>query len=493
MAATSAPAPEPPATLVAQGVLRIDGASTSCKDVIGVTSDGGAAVMCTFEREDGCAIRRFGPDGEELSRSDLAPGICAAWTAREGGGGFLVTRATDYRSITITALDANGKRTASNALTSHEEVYPFDASLAADGGVFVSLQFRRDLMFGKRRLGTTKFSTSGIVKLPPALDRVAWSRLFDTRRTYIAALLPATHAGVDALISTRGPLVAGTPVNPPINPNDGSIYGGDSYGWKAERVALDQRGKPVARVDMTVEPRRSVDYAAPVGDAVATLTSNPKDSDLTNLTLVRADGQRERTTLGAVSQGFHDDSGRIWVIECDCRYDNVAGKLTGTWKAREIGGAQMSIVLAGAFGSSVTWVSLAVTGDRIAAIGTTDDPATGTPLTFVALAKLSRTASSVDLAKLGVVDHLALAPACRGPRAGLTTLVSGRAFDPALEACGVAPKARIEMTTYRDGGLRTFDITGASREVVACARRVFEPVVACPVIGSNVSFWVRLP
>lgn len=491
MAAQSAPIAEPPAPLA--GVIRLDGSSTTCSDVVAVAADGSASVMCTFDREDGCAIRRLGPDGEQVSRSDLAPGICADFAPREGGGGFLVTRAPNYQSITITSLDANGKRIAATSLTSKEEVWPLDASTAADGGLFVSLQFRRDLMFGTRRLGTTKYSTSGIVKLAPALGRLVWSRVFDTRRTSISALLPGTHGGVDALVNTRGPLVAGTPVNPPINPNDGSVFGGDNYGWKAERIAFDPRGKPVTRVDMTIEPRHTVRDAAQIGDAVVTLTANKTKWNQTNLTVVRA-GQREQSQLGTVSYGLQDISGRTWVIDCDCTYEN--SKVTGTWMAHELGGAQMTIALGGAFGSSTTWTSIAVTGDRIAAVGASEDPVTGTPLTFVALAKLPPGAPAVDLARLGIVDHLALAPACRHPRTQIGILVSGqagRAFDPALEACGVAPKTRIEMATFPDGGMRTFAIKDATPEVVACARRIFEPVVACPTLGTNVSFSVRLP
>ncbi|MDB4954201.1 MAG: hypothetical protein JWO36_1770 [Myxococcales bacterium] len=494
VASPAAPATVPPQ--VAQGVVRIDGSSTSCDAVVAVHADGGAAVLCTFEREGGCGIRQLGPDGEERSRSDLAPGTCSQWVTRPDGGGFLVTRATDNRSVTVMALDANGKHTAVSALTSKEDVWPYDARLAADGGLFVAVRFHKDLMFGNKRLGTTKHSVSGIVKFLPSLDRLAWSRLFETRRTEIAALLPATRDGVDALVSTRGPLVPGAPVNPPVDPATGAMFGGDTYGWQTERVSLDSRGKPVARVDMMIERNRSVMDAVQVDDAIAMLTPNLDHPNRTDLTLARADGQRERIALASVmGSRFEGINDRASVIDCDCSY--AQGKQTGTWTAREVGGSRMQIGLAGALGSqSPSWSSVAVLGDRVAAIGTTADPATGTPITFTALAQLPSGSPAIDLRRLSLVDHLALAPACRGARPQISAVVASdrrATFDTALEACGIAPLARIALTTYRDGGLRSFSIQGATTDMIACARRVFEPAFACPTVGNNISFAVRLP
>lgn len=476
------------------GAIRVDGASTDCPAVVAVEPDGGATLLCTFERENGCALRRLGPDGEELSRSDLAPGSCVKWVPRTGGGGFLFSRPADYRAFAITSLDAGGKRIASGTMSSQEEVIPLDASVAADGGVFIALEFRKDLTFAKRRLGTTKFSTSGIVKLAPTLDRLAWSRLFETRRTRIAGLLPATRAGVDALVNTRGPLVPGGPVNPPVNPADGSIYGGDTYGWKAERVALDARGAPVARVAAAVEAGRVVSDAAQVGDAIAALTLGVAPTYHMDLTIARAGAQPERTQLARGYTDFVKAGGRTWIIDCDCKYDK--GHVSGTWSAIEVGGAHRKIALGGALGLSTTWRSIAVTEDRIAAVGTTIDPVSGTPLTFAALAKIPPDALTLDAGQLRVSDHLSLAPACRKPRANLANLVTGaagKAFDAPLEACGVPAKALVQMTTYADGGIRTFQVAGASAEATACARRVYEPSTVCPVENSSVTFTVRVP
>lgn len=495
-----APAPAPQASAspaaaptIAPGTLRIDGASTDCPAIVGVEPDGSATLLCTFERENGCALRHLGPDGEQTSRSDLAPGACVKWAPRPGGGGFLVSRSDDYRSFSITSLDASGKRIASGGLSSQEEVIPLDATVAADGGVVISLEYRKDLLFAKRRLGTTKFSTSGIVKLAPALDRLAWSRLFETRRTRIAGLLPATRGGVDALVTTRGPLVPGAPVNPPVNPADGSIYGGDTYGWKAERVSLDARGAPVARIAAAVEAGRIVSDAAQVGDAIAALTIGVAPTYRMNLTVARSGAQPERSELAGGYTEFVESGGRTWLIDCDCKFDQ--GRQTGTWTATELGGAGMKVALGGAFGVSTRWRSIAVTADRIAAVGTTNDPVTGMPLTFAAIAKLPSGSPALDAGRLRVSDHLALAPACRKARASLPSVVSGpagKAFDAPLEACGVPPKATVQISTYVDGGIRSFTIGGASPEVTACARRVYEPVTACPLENTSVTFTVRL-
>lgn len=488
----TAPAIAPAAT-AANGVMRIDASSTRC-EVVGVEADGGATLLCTFERGSTCALRHVGPDGGTRSQSESAPGTCLRWAPRADGGGFLATMADDARSVTLTNLDANGHRLARGALTSKDSVYVSDMRIGDDRGLIVALSFRHDLAFRGKRLGTTKFSTSGFVNLRPTLDRIAWSRMLDTRRTYITALLPPTRDGVDAVINTRGPLVEGAPVNPPINPEDGSVFGGDTYGWRAERVAFDRGGTAVARADVSPEPTNTIIDATQVDTTLAVITSDPKRNNRMNLTLSR-DGERETVPLGVLpTWRLSDAAGTAWAIECDCTYDPKQGKLVGPWIAREIGGTRRTFPLRVAANAAHEWSSIAVRDDHVVAVGTGQDPTTGMPVTFTALAQMPSPTAALDLSTLTLVDKTELAPACRKQRENLMSLVAPdqiAALDPQLEACGVAPMARVAIYTYSDGGLRTFTIDKATPKVVACARRVFEPLVACPLLGNNVSFAVR--
>ncbi|MBA3817852.1 MAG: hypothetical protein H0X17_03100 [Deltaproteobacteria bacterium] len=451
-------------------------------------ADGGAAVLCTFAREEGCGIRQLGPDGEERGRSELAPGRCAQWAPHSGGGGFLITHAENYVALIVTALDASGKRGASTRLTSTTGVYASDARVAADGGLFAALEFSGDLAYRGKRLGKSIYGVPGIVRFPATLDRLTWSRMFDKRRTQIAALLPSTQAdGVDAVLDTRGPLVPGGPINPKENPEDGSIYGGDTYGWRAERVAFDRRGKPGQRQELHVGPKRSVMAAAIVDGALATIGSDPASWKRSILTLLRGEGQREQIVLAQLATGdFAVANGRTWLLHRD--WNEVGGgKGVTTWSAHEVGGARRQLALPEMWGTqAVSWSALAVHEDRVVALGTATDPATGTPISITALARVSATAPAVELQPLVQLDRLALAPACRGPRAKLGDQVARvHQVDGELAACGVPAKARADLTVYPEGGIARFAVKDLGVDAVACARRVVEPAFACPGDGSG--------
>ncbi|MDQ3369982.1 MAG: hypothetical protein M3680_31575, partial [Myxococcota bacterium] len=490
----SAPAAPPPPPAIARGVLRIEGQSTMCRDIITVHPDGGAAVLCSFGREDGCGIRQLGPDGEERGRSELAPGTCAQWVPHARGGGYLITHADGYRALVVTALDAAGKRGATTRLTSTSGVYASDAHVAADGGLFAALQFHGDLAYRGKRLGKSSYGVPAIVRFPAGLDRLAWSRLFDKRRTQIAALLPAAQGdGIDAVLDTRGPLVPGAPMHPKENPEDGSIYGGDTYGWRAERVAFDRRGKPGGRQELNVGPHRSVMAAAMVDGSLATLGSDPASWKRSILTLLRGagGGEREQKVIAQAATGrFAVANGRTWLIDRD--WTEVGGKGVTTWHAHEVGGARRKLALPELWGTQpVSWSTLAVHEDHVVALGTTADPTTGTPVSITALATLAATAPALVLQPLALVDRLALAPGCRGVRSKLDDQVARvQQADGELAACGVPAQARAELTTYPEGGIARFAIKDLGADAVACARRVVEPAFACPSSGS-VSFTLR--
>lgn len=491
-APTAAPV-APIAPKVATGVLRVDGPMTDCRSV-SANVDGGTTQLCTFVREQTCGLRTLGADGEVRSTSDRAPGSCGQWVARPDGGGFLSTLSDDSKTATILNLDANGRRIARGALTSKEGVWIDRLQIAKDGDVVAVLSYRTDLSFRGARLGTTKFSTSGVVKLRATLDRLAWSRLFVSRRTYIADVMPPSSDRVDVVMNTRGPLVAGTPINPPVNPEDGSIYGGDSYGWKAERVAFDRKGNETSR-DSVAEPGISVFDAAMIDDALAVITNEKKGSSRVNLTVTR-DGKHDTTPLGMVSGWRFTDTGEgTWVIQCDCVYDDKKHELVGSWFARELAGRKRSIELRSPAGTRQMWTSLVVRDDVVVATGPSIDAVTQLPTMFTALVRLPAGAA-LDLAALAVRDKLELAPGCRRdrPRASFVTITrdAATALEPELAACGIAPNTRIDMTMFADGGIRTFNIEKASPKVVACARELFEPFAACPTDGTNVSFSVRL-
>jgi|GEM_PF-3116343 len=485
-------APEPVAPIappVVTGVLRIDGPSTDCRSV-SANADGGATQLCTFVRESTCGLRTLGADGEVRSTSDRAPGTCGLWVARPDGGAFLSSISDDRRTATIISLDGNGRRIARGALTSKEGVWIKALQIAKDGDVVAALSYNTDLSFRGTRLGTTKFSTSAVVKLRPTLDRLAWSRVFMSRRTYIAEVMPPANENVDVVMTTRGPLVPGTPVNPPINPENGSVYGGDSYGWKAERVVFDRKGNEASR-ESVEEPGSIAVDAAMLDDAIAVIS----EGKTVNLTVTR-DGKHDTTPLGNVAGWRFTDTGEgVWVIQCDCVYDKAKREVVGTWIARELDGRKRSFELRGPNRGGQLWTSLVVRGDVVVATGLSVDAVTKLPTTFTAFARLPAGAA-LDVSALTVADKLELAPGCRRdrPRASFLTVTrdAATALEPELAACGIAPNTRIEMTTFVDGGIRTFAIEKASPKIVACARKLFEPFAACPTDASNVSFGVRL-
>ncbi|MDX2093021.1 MAG: hypothetical protein SFX73_34580 [Kofleriaceae bacterium] len=485
----NAPAPVPdaaPAPAV-HGVVRHDSLGTLCDQIVAVHADGGIGQRCYYEREDACAIRQLGPDGEERGRSDLSPGSCGRWLPRSEGGGYLVSMHRDYKSFTITSLDSNGKRLATTQMTSKDSVFPDEMHLAADGGPIVAVTFREDLRFRDRKLGKTKFSTSGFVHFPPALDRLGWVKLYDTRKTWIAALLPSMGQGVDAIVNTRGPLVPGGPMNPEVNPADGSIYGGDTYGWKAERVSLDARGKQIAATELA--KGATVNKATQLGDLFAMLTHKPNDYSRTILTTQRGDAERQQRELGNVS-GFQASGGRTWLIECACKY--VDKKYQGSWIAREIGGIGAQIVLGSYEGPR--WTSVAVNDDYIAVVGTKPDPTLDMPVVVTAMAKLQ--GSSFDLSRLSFLDRVGGPAECQGKRTKLNQIVNAKLIaelEPQLAACGVPEKKYANISGYADGGLRTFTIDGATPEATTCARKLFEPLFTCAVGGHGLSFGLRFP
>jgi hypothetical protein len=462
-----------------------------CDQIVAVHADGGIGQRCYYEREDACAIRQLGPDGEERGRSDLAPGSCGTWLPRDGGGGFLVSMHRDYKSFTITSLDDHGKRLATTQLTSKDSVFPAEMRLAADGGPIIAVTFREDLRFRDRKLGKTKFSTSGFVHFPPALDRLGWVKLYDTRKTWITALLPSTGKGVDAIVNTRGPLVPGGPMNPERNPVDGSLYGGDSYGWKAERVSLDVRGKQIAATEVGLAKGATVNKATQIGDLFAMVTNKPNDYSRNILTTQRLGAERQQQELGIISS-FQASGGRTWIIECDCKH--VDNKYQGTWIAREIGGAGAQIVL-GAYGEELPqWTSVAVNDDHIAVVGSKRDKALDTTVMVTAVAKLQGT--SLDLSRLALLDRIGGPAECQGKRTKLNQIVTPKLLaelEPQLAACGVPEKKYANVSGYADGGLRTFTIDGATPEATACARKLFEPLFTCAAGGYGMSFGLRFP
>ncbi len=490
----ASPAPSDPSTPPAAppssqppmiGVLRTEGQSTLCSGLVAVHPDGGATVMCTFRRENGCGLRQLGPDGEERGRSELAPGSCERWVPRGDGGGYLITQQADsYKELMFTALDPAGKRGASTSLTSNSGVFASDAHAAADGGLVAAVIFRDDLSYRGKRLGKALHGVSAIVRFPASLDRAAWSRVFGTRRTQIASLLPATQAGgIDAVLETRGPLVPGAPMHPKVNPEDGSIYGGDTYGWRAEHVEFDKRGTARARHELSVGPRRTVMDAAIVDGTLATLGRDPNADRRNIVTFAR--GERDKMMLGLLMKSeFAVANGRTWLIDVESSRGNNTGSVS-TWTAHEVGGARRKLALTGALGTEpVRWTAIGVHDGHVVAIGTAEDSSTGTPLSFTAFAQLSPSAPGLDLATLAPVNRLVLASTCLGPRTEIADRVARtHQADAELTACGVPRATRAELSLFPDGGIGKFSITDASAEVIACARRVVDPVFVCPVQG----------
>jgi hypothetical protein len=512
-AAAVAPPPSNVATEtpVASGALRIDGGSTTCSEIVSVAPDGGASLLCDLARESACVVRRIAANGLLIGDSDRVPGGCMKAAARADGGVYVATVTNEYRTINVVRLDANGRRVAKSAFTSGEFMTIGHLRTADDGALIASLKFSKDVAFRGKRFGKTKFSTSAIAKLPPKLDRLVWANVLDTRTTWISALLPATRDGVDALINTKGPLVEGAPVNPEPDPATG-MFGGNTYGWKAERVAFDRKGSPAVRTEVA-KPKDLVTSAAQIGDTLAVLVPDQEKPMRTDLTLLRDGGEPSHTPLGYVATDkLSDASGAPWFIECgDCKYDEKVRRLVGNWRARDTAGHAFTLAVPDAM--KVQWSAIAARDDHAVLLGRGIDPATRTPITVTALAVLDARSGQLDISRLQPANHLKLAPGCTAVQPFNAMLAPDKLgeLDTALASCGVAANSRVSLTTYADGGLHTFSLASpaapksrkarktnlvsfenAPAKVTSCARRVFEPVLACPLENNNVSFSVRL-
>jgi hypothetical protein len=486
--AASAPPPAnvaPPAA-VANGTLRIDGGSTSCPAIVRVEPDGGATLMCNLARESACVVRRLAPTGFVVVDSERIPGSCTAAAPGMDGSVYIATHVSD-RASNIARIDARGRRVASTRLTSGESLYLGDLQATEDGSVVASFSFRKDVAFRGKRLGKTAFSTSGIVKLSPKLDGVTWVHLLDTRKTWIAALLPPTRDGVDAVINTRGPLVEGAPVNPEPDPNTG-MFGGNTYGWKAERVAFDRKGLPATRSDLA-KPTFTVSDAAQAGDAVALLIPEHKPKSV-DVTLLREGAAPAHMPVGhVIGHRLSGTAGNPWLIECsECKFDRV---FVGTWRARDTSGRSITLLAPDAM--NVSWESVAVRDDHIVVLGSGIDPTTRAAVTLTALAQLPAESMTLDAGRLEPANQLKLAPGCRMKSIPESLPFEKRnELDVPLASCGVRGNAYVTINTHPEGGIQAFSVEGATAKVTACARRVFEPLLVCPLQGNNVSFAVRL-
>jgi hypothetical protein len=311
--------------------------------------------------------------------------------------------------------------------------------------------------------------------------------VFNTRRTEVAALLPATQAGgIDAVLDTRGPLVPGAPMHPKENPEDGSLYGGDTYGWRAEHVELDKRGKPGTRTELSTGPKRTVSDATIVDGTLTTLGTDPATWNRSIVTFVRSD--REKLLLDLPTTGqFAVANGRTWLVITDVSQARQRENVQA-WSAHEIGGARRTLELTGAPAKTrIYWTSIAMHDDRVVAIGTTQDPSTGIPISFTAFARLSPSAASLDITTLAPLNRLVILPECRGvARAKLTDKVTLiQQADAELAACGVPAGARADVSIFPEGGVGRFSIKDANADVTACARLIVEPLLVCPLDSSG--------
>lgn len=487
-----APAPAPtPAPVVTAGVLRVVGASTACSDVVAVHDDGGATLLCSLEREEACALIEIGADGEERRRSEPVPGTCHRWAPREGGGGFLLTHRE--ASLAITALGPDGRRGPSTSFESAYAPWASDARVAPDGGLYVALSFSSGALTHRRtRLGKTKYTVPALVKLTPALDRIAWSRVFDQRTTKIASLLQATAAGVDAVIATKGPLVPGGPMEPTA---DDGAYGGNTYGWRSERVAFGARGKPGARSELPLPATTPVQLAELVDDALVTM-SYDRETGQFALTIAPRDGEPRHERLRTwPANGLDETNDRTWVLACDCAWGKEG--LEGKWLARELGGERRVLELTGLTGKHASWHAIAVRGDHVVALGTSRDPKSQIPVQLAAFARIAPEVPALDVRRLSLADRFEAPAGCTG-RTQITPALL-EPLEPELEACDVPVAARLEVRTYTDGGLRTVSnptydpkAKKLSPKVLACARRTLAPLFTCPV-GGTMSFMPRPP
>ena len=447
--------------------------------------DGGATLLCT-QRDDGCTVRELGPDGEVRATGDLVPGACMAYWPRSAGGGFVATNDAKHLHATITAVDAQGHAGASVAFSSTEWVYLVDGIEAPDGDLFVAAQLRSDLTLDrrKRRLAFGNYFVGAVLRLPPTLADVTWTRVFEATETSVTNFLPATAGGVDALVSFRGTMRAAGP----------GLTGSGKPGWASARVALDATGKPVTQLDITVGPGYGEIYALQTSDGgLAIVTPDPEKPINTNETRLAADGTRgAQTPLKLIDSDIRRLGDRTWMIECDC--DTSKQPFVGPSRALELGGAGR-IELAGTVGNGVTqWKSVVTQGDRAVAIGSSFDARTGTPIAFVAMGTV--TGGKLDVSPMRIDDHLVLAPGC-GPRAeayiALRPLVDANAFS----ACKLPEHTLTDAELWPEGGLRSFRVFAPMRSrpsidaaTTACARKLVEPLLGCPTLDTAFSFGI---
>ena len=490
----SSPAVPPPLAIAAtssttiNGVIRYDNLGVYCDKIVAIHPNGGVDQMCFFEREAACGIRRLGPNGEELSRSDLAPGKCGIWVPRRDGGGYLVTLEAAAKSVAVTSIDEQGKRVAATQLASKQRIYPEDALLAADGGVVLSLQFEADMRYGSRQLAKSKYSTWAVVHFPATLNRLGWVKLFDSRRTQITALMPGLRDNVDAVVNTRGPLVPGAPMHPKVNPEDGSIYGGDTYGWKAARVTLDASGKQVAAADLGLAADTMVSAAAQRDDMFAMVSASPKNDWRNTLTTQRSGQEPQQLEIPPLNE-IQTVNNRTWLLTCD--RNRVDTKYVGACTAREIGGANAQIQLGPYDPKGIQWHSVAVHDDHIAAIGTVRNEALKMDLMVTALAQGN--GSSIDPSRLTPLDRIG-GTECGGTRLRPDEIVTKQLITqlaPQIAACGIAENSNAGIATYAAGGLRVFNVQGATPVATACVRKLFEGLFTCVATNYTHSFQLR--
>lgn len=489
---TSAPAAAASAPEAAVGVLRIDGASTQCRQLVSVEPDGGVTAMCMFTREEACAIRTLGPDGEERGRSELVPGECVAWAPHAGGGYLITSRRATRDELSIAALDRAGKRTASTTLSAGT-LYVWDARATAGGDLVAAFGVSGELQLRGKRLAKADRTVAGLVRLPPALDHAVWSQLFTTRTTEVRAVLPDRGADFAAVIATRGPLVPDGPVLPE---DDTTIYGGQTYGWRTEHVTFDARNQVMGRRELSTGAQPPVMRAVATDAGLATLEGSGGKRR------VRLYGERGASDLFSTdATTIYAVNGRAWAVDCPADLASRVGCL-----AREIGGARTEITLLqhlrGASQGAprkFEWEQIAALGDRVVGVGFGESPEDGTLASLTTLARAA--GGRVDPVLLSAVDRVTHAPGCTGPwdlgpadagnpadrDADLARVVEAQRA--AIAACGVPAASKGRLRLHPDGGIRALwahTTTGGkykplSTKVGACVRAVLEPALRCPL------------
>jgi len=457
--------------------LRIESTSISCQQVVSMQPDGGATLLCT-DRDDGCVLRTLGPDGEVRATGDRVPGQCRAYWPRAAGGGFVATNDDKHLHARITAVDAQGHAGASLTLSSVEWAYVEDGVEADDGGLFVALQVRSDLTLRGRRLAFGNYFIGAVLRLPPTLVDVTWTRVFETSEAHVTNLLPATQTGgVDALVSFRGTLrAAGT-----------SLSASGKRGWITARVAIDAAGKPFAQREVA---RDATLYGMQIADGLAIMTPGSGRPPFNNVTRVAGDGTHGAPTpVKMLDERVSRLGERAWLIECDC--DLSKQPAVGPSRAVELGGAGR-IELVGTVGNGMTeWKSVVTQGDHAVGLGTSVDARTGIAIAFVAMGRVA--GGKLDMSQMRVTDHLVLAPGC-GPRTKaavhLASLVDGNAF----AACKLPSHTLAGIAFWPEGGVRSLRVSVPNSATwtlddatTACVRKVIEPVLACPSLETNIS------